>query len=322
MKKENNMKKLLTISMCVATLFMTACGNTQDTSNGSSKSTKISGEMTFGDYINSSGRKIFYQFSDDNFSKDTYIHRISVIEDQQITSYAIEELTFADLQSLSDDEIIAKAKELHAQYVENKLEPELSGIKATVEHIEEVRSYTSNEQDLYGELSGTVFPLPIQEKFDAIENGESTESITDILNTYTTYAQNIENSEEAIQELQQPSPTSYTIGMYTDDSGNKTQTEYLKFEALVFSGEYAFKEKRLTYDDYLESKPLKTLAMSSEKYFSGFINFITEEVYDSTYLVAFNSDSEYVWATKTNGELTLTLDQPDTKIKNVEIDEE
>lgn len=87
-----------------------------------------------------------------------------------------------------------------------------------------------------------MFPLPIQEKFDAIENGESTESITDILNTYTTYAQNIENSEEAIQELQQPSPTSYTIGMYTDDSGNKTQTEYLKFEALVFSGEYAFKE--------------------------------------------------------------------------------
>ncbi|HEL1653944.1 hypothetical protein LZF89_09270 [Streptococcus suis] len=89
------MKKLLTISMCVATLFMTACGNTQDTSNGSSKSTEISGEMTFGDYINSSGRKIFYQFSDDNFSKDTYIHRISVIEDQQITSYAIEELAFA-----------------------------------------------------------------------------------------------------------------------------------------------------------------------------------------------------------------------------------
>ncbi|HEM3632182.1 TPA: hypothetical protein U1C39_002260, partial [Streptococcus suis] len=247
-------------------------------------------------------------------------HRISVIEDQQITSYAIEELTFADLQSLSDDEIIAKAKELHAQYVENKLEPELSRIKAIVEYIEEVRSYTSNEQDLYGELSGTVFPLPIQEKFDAIENGESTESITDILNTYTTYAQNIENSEKAIQELQQPSPTSYTIGMYTDDSGNKTQTEYLKFEALVFSGEYAFKEKRLTYDDYLESKPLKTIAMSSEKYFSGFINFITEEVYDSTYLVAFNSDSEYVWATKTNGELTLTLDQPDTKLKNIEID--
>lgn len=160
------------------------------------------------------------------------------------------------------------------------------------------------------------------EKLDTIQNGESTESITDILNTYVAYAKKIEDSEEAIQKLKQPSPAPYTIGIYTDDSGNKTQSEYLKFNALVFSGEYAFKENQLTYDDYNGSTPLDTLTRDSEKYFSGFINFITEEVYDSTYLVAFNSDSEYVWATKTNGKLTLTLDQPNTKIKNIEIDAE
>ena len=231
-----NVLKLLGVgAVTVAGLGLVGCGGSGEGAGGaaSSASEPVPASQAFAQ------AGVWMQYDgDEQIGKDVEIERILAFDGNgNVTAYQCDGVTFADLNGLSDEEIIEFAKQQDKAVFEAEKQ---AAIDSTAEAIEawqqcydtlkagaDAGTYDSmNSYGAYG-----IEAVPEEERAAAIEEFQTaldnTKNSLDIANEGQAF------NEAA--EYQEPQPQPYTLALETDGSGNVASGEEIRFAAPRFS---------------------------------------------------------------------------------------
>ena len=195
----------IAVAICLFAITLTGCGGSDSTKSASEP---IAASQAFGQ------EGVWVQYDDDEaIDKDGKIDRVLVFDGNgNVTAYTCNGLTFGDLNGLSDDEIIDKAKEEDKASFEAKKQ---DAIDAMSELLETGNSNSERLQEEYanGEWRG--------------EDG----TYETVMANFNAQISEIEKAQTTTKnsEYQEPQPQSYSLKLSTDSSGNNADGEELTF---------------------------------------------------------------------------------------------
>lgn len=227
-----NVLKLLGVgAVTVAGLGLVGCGGSGEGAGGaaSSASEPVPASQAFAQ------AGVWMQYDgDEQIGKDVEIERILAFDGNgNVTAYQCDGVTFADLNGLSDEEIIEFAKQQDKAVFEAEKQ---AAIDSTAEAIEawqqcydtlkaEADAGTYDSMNSYGAYG--IEAVPEEERAAAIEEFQTaldnTKNSLDIANEGQAF------NEAA--EYQEPQPQPYTLALETDGSGNVASGEEIRFAA-------------------------------------------------------------------------------------------
>lgn len=233
---------------CVLAFSLAGCSSGGDVKSASEP---VSASKAFGQ------QSVWVQYGEsEGIDKDGALDRILVFDGSgNVTAYQCDDATFADLNGLSDDEIIALAKE------QDKAAFDASKQSAMDSTAEAAAQWQADYDTLKSELDNGTYESAIGDRplsdlsEDEIANLE--ENYDDILSDLEA-AINAANDGQAAsesREYQEPQPQPFALHIETDGSGNSTQSETISFDAPSYSFYTAF----LDDEDDDESSRLRTI---------------------------------------------------------------
>ena len=217
------MKKLfkvftLTIATSLMALSLTACGG------GGSDVKSAKEPVPVSEALNQESIW-FYIGEDEKVGKDEDIRSILVFDGKgNVTRYKCSELTFSDLKDLSDDEIIALAKEQDKSNFDSsisRIEEDINEYKESAS--EKIASITNEMNEAKAEQPDKASEI---EKFYS-EDINKLQTPLDDLNSLL--------SEISSIDYREPEAVPYTVHIETDHTGNATQTEYITYNRNIFN---------------------------------------------------------------------------------------
>ena len=172
---------------------------------------------------------VWMVYDDDQIGKDVAVERILAFDGNgNVTAYQCDGATFADLNGLSDEEIIDFAKQQDKAVFDAAKQSAIDRTSETLQGWRDAYSTLDEERS-----AGT---------YDTLLEGASPEDLGDdlvyIASTYDTALSNLqgmiataEEGQEANEatEYQEPQPKPYTLKVTTDSSGNSAASEELTF---------------------------------------------------------------------------------------------
>lgn len=303
----NSMKRKLTLAILLLSgIVLAACSSTTTSSQGSNSTTKTSvtnQNPEFADYLSKNETIIYQLESSKPISKDIKINYLLVAKDDKITTYDLygpndsERLTLGEASKLSDKEVIEKATELHKQNISGYY-------KKIIEKIQTRIDIDQNEIDEYNENVAKY-----SKSATGIANG-SVEEHEKRIEDYKKIITTLKNSTN-LDDVSQPTSSVYSINLKTDNSGNQTAIEYFTFSSKLYNEN----PKNISF-----SNPLQSFFPTKDKNGFGIIRFDSVDIYDSTFNIGVNKDSDYKIAVRTDKDIIYKLDNPKTKLKNVTVD--
>lgn len=301
------MKRKLTLAILLLSgIVLAACSSTTTSSQGSNSTTKTSvtnQNPEFADYLSKNETIIYQLESSKPISKDIKINYLLVAKDDKITTYDLygpndsERLTLGEASKLSDKEVIEKATELHKQNISGYY-------KKIIENIQTQIDIDQNEIDKYNENVAKY-----SKSATGIANG-SVEEHEKRIEDYKKIITTLKNSTN-LDDVSQPTSSVYSINLKTDGSGNQTAIEYFTFSSKLYNEN----PKNISF-----SNPLQSFFPTKDKNGFGIIRFDSVDIYDSTFNIGVNKDSDYKIAVRTDKNIIYKLDNPKTKLKNVTVD--
>ncbi|OUO89914.1 hypothetical protein B5F40_08750 [Gordonibacter sp. An230] len=224
--------KLLGLGAVVAASFCLAgCGSSGDGIKSASE--PVPASQAF------SQKSVWMVYDgDDQIGKDEAIKRILAFDGNgNVTVYQCDDATFADLNGLSDEEIIDFAKQQDKAVFDAAKQ---SAIDSTAEAIEawqrcydtmkaEADAGTYDSVNEYGEYG--IDAVPEEYRAEVIEQFQTT--LENTKNTLDTA--NEGQAFNKATEYREPQPQPYTLALETDDSGNVAASEEIRFAEPRFS---------------------------------------------------------------------------------------
>lgn len=177
---------------------------------------------------------VWMVYDDDQIGKDVAIERILAFDGSgNVTAYQCDGATFADLNGLSDKEIIDFAKQQDKAVFDAAKQSAIDSNAETIEAWQqcydilkaEADAGTYDSMNYYGAYG--IEAMPEEERAGAIEEFQAT-------------LENTKNSLDAANEgqafneaakYQEPQPQPYTLALETDGSGNVASGEEIRFAA-------------------------------------------------------------------------------------------
>lgn len=231
-----------------------------------------------------------------------------MFSDGKVTPYDInydqsnsdsQELTFGDLNGLSDDGVIDKVRSICDNNFEaskaDKIADANDAIDVTQAEIDEL---TAGEEELRSQYSGTEDV----ESIIAEEIAPHKEELQQEVDFYESYISAVE-----AQEYAEPEAVSYSLAITTDDSGNNADDETISFthsELLTAD-----------YEDYLDtygSTTIDSVLVEDDEDVTFDVGTDAQTIYDTQFG---GYDDLY---TKVTDSVGYVLDTPDTE--GVEVD--
>ncbi len=174
---------------------------------------------------------------DDQIGKGTEVERFLAFDGAgNVTVYQCDGVTFADLDGLSDDEVLDLARQQDQAVFEAQRQKAIERVDEAIKAWQECYDTMKAEADAgtydtinyYG--AHGIDAVPEEERAEAIQQFDATlENIQDSLKA----AEEGQSFNEAA-EYQEPEPQPYTLALETDGSGNIAAGEELRFTAPRF----------------------------------------------------------------------------------------
>jgi len=271
MKTKLNGTIALAIGLSLLTFTLTGCGRETSAFNAGTTKEPITAYQAF------HSESIWYAFDDDeDVAKDRIIRNIVVFDGKgNATFYQTgHDLTFADLQDKSDEEIIAMAKETDKAEFESDKESAMIDIDAIAEARENITSEIL-ESAGFSSLDEADDETKAQLQ-QAIDEELSLENLDDA----ALDAANSYNEELSKFEYREPEAKPIELSIETDDSGNNTQEETVILPRIwaTFTDEDA--ADGYAWNDVTDSIKLSPLGnWAPEVYdmqFGGYAGFVTK----------------------------------------------
>lgn len=205
----NMMKKGVVVAATIAVFLfaitLMGCGGSDNAKNASEP---IAASQAFGQ------EGVWVQYDDDDtIDKDGKIDRILVFDGNgNVTAYACNDLIFGDLNGLSNDEIIEKAKEQDKASFEARKQDAIDAMSKLLE------TGNSNSERLQEEYANSEW------------RGEDGTYET-VMANFNAQVSEIEKAQTTTEssEYQEPQPQPYSLKLSTDSSGNNADGEELTF---------------------------------------------------------------------------------------------
>lgn len=314
------MKKFVTLLVLSVSMFvLTACssnndnGNKNETENVSNGNSKVQ-STTFADYFNSKKKEtnLFYVTNVDRrdiFGKDSPIYSVLVSENGYVTSYDLfdrlsrEELTMGDVAKMSDADILEKVKSMWKEKQDHEINSFSSRLDTVKENIDDSASSDFDQNVRTAEKKYLDY-LEKDNNVKSVKPYKSKISFNVITDASGNQTQNEElsfNYTDAIYP-----DLSYT-GVINEDGDNYTQFDSQSVDAI----DEAIREKRYKMNVEKHTKALNIDGPTLERW---------SEIYDSNYNIFTVNNADRIIAFRTKKQVLLDFDKPDTKIKNVTVD--
>ena len=192
---------------CLLTLTLAGCGGTNDVKSASEP---LSASQAF------SQESVWVQYDDnDAIEKDGDIERILVFDGNgNVTAYLCNSATFADVNGLSDDEIIELAKEQDKEVFDTRRQTAIDSNAKAIEVVQSIYDTLKEDYD-----NGTYATALGGTALSDLPAGEA-EGV-DVEWLASTY--------------QEPQAQPYTLHIETDGTGNSAQSETISFDAPAYS---------------------------------------------------------------------------------------
>lgn len=241
MKNKNLIKRVVSISLAIAlAVSLTACGQKEispSEARDELREKEMAKVIPLSEAFSEEGIWFYYDYADrdKNITKDDYVRggilqfdgkgNATYYEFNNVDNY----LTFADLNDLSDEEIIAKAKELTSQASSNsqdndldKLDEKIAEVSSWLDEVKAVENeITEDNRDAYNEERAAL-----QTQYDELIK---------------------EKNELQTQKSMTPTAITFELHIKTDGTGNNTESEQLVVGDKTFSFDTAI-SNQVVYD--------------------------------------------------------------------------
>lgn len=299
-------KKMLIGSLALLAFLIAGCGSkTENESIGDAEVNKGSSitpgyeAITIGEYLNTKAyaNSVWYEVKDDEIGKDTTISEVVVFDGKGKAKvihfgYLPDEMkTLGDVSKMSDATIIEE--------LDKNLSDKLK------------RSITSFKNGALDDLNRTE---------DSVKNNGATHVTLDEVETVKKKVQ------ESLDGIDVPKKIPFKpikIILNTDSTGNQTATENLSLPMVdidmpnILSGENNVDVKAVLNDPNAFEAGMEYTDYHAEIIMGTTPRWAT--VYDSNYNILPLEDG-YSFVFRTKKQVSLSFDQPDSKIKNLEVD--
>lgn len=303
------MKKFATSIIILISLVLVGCTHSTDSNSNSTKTSEAGQSQTIGEILNKDKRTIWYS-TNDGANKDAVIDKIYISQSGKITTYVVSglgvesdtKLTLGNITSLTDKEIIAKAKKANTLSSKAELENIISMMTTLIESGEKSLENTDTLVD--GNYSETLYHTGGEKTKEEIIS-ESQTGITEA----KTKVKELKQLNTKNHEMFNRSPLSFNINLTTDSSGNNIKNESLSITNAIFNSGYA----------YSNLKNIGNYTLNYDKIdLDSTINF---EIYDSHYSgYRVNNNTNNLFITRVNSsDIFFNFDDADTEFDNITI---
>lgn len=218
---------------CLLALTLAGCGGTNDVKSASEP---LSASQAF------SQESVWVQYDEnDAIEKDGDIERILVFDGNgNVTAYLCNSATFADVNGLSDDEIIELAKEQDKEVFDTRRQTAIDSNAKAIEVVQSIYDTLKEDYD-----NGTYATALGGTALSDLPAGEA-EGV-DVEWLASTYSYALSDMESILSDAkegqaaaeaatyQEPQAQPYTLHIETDGTGNSTQSETISFDAPSYS---------------------------------------------------------------------------------------
>lgn len=309
-KKETKMKRFIIVISSLM-IILAGCSNTSSTTD-SSASSKKNNPQPIGKMLNSKTRMIWFHTTDGP-EKDAIIDTIYVSNSGKITTYVVydgisvddsSKLTLGNIQSLSDDNIINKAKKLNTITSNESLKQIISSMEYSIKSGE---NELMNSDSIFDGNYSETLTSPGGEKTKEQHLAEVTEGVKEA----KAKVEELRNLNKKGHEMFDRTPIGVDINLTTDSTGNSVERESISITKTVFNSNLQYSNLNHIGFFLLDTKKINL---------NYNVNFSIYKGYYAGFSINENSKDLFVKKVKSDNE-SFSLDGLDSKYKNISIDD-